>query len=70
MLFNKLIEVLASNFLFSLNQHLDVHRERPMLFHVGFDRFEMDQHLTLIVRRTAGIEIFTADRSFKRRRCP
>ena len=70
MLFDKPVKILATDFFFSLNDHLDVHRQRAMLFYIRFDRFKMDEHLAFVVCRTASVKVLTANRGFKRRRCP
>ena len=70
MCFHKIIEVWASDLLFPLDNHLQIHRERAAILHVCFNCLEMDKNLTFIVGRAASIEIVPADCCLKRRGRP
>ena len=50
-------QVLARYFLFPLDQHADVHREAAVFPKVGFQGLHVDPHLSLVVRRSAGIQV-------------
>ncbi len=67
---HELIEVDAADFLFSLENDLDVHRQAPVLFQVRLDGLQVHEHLTFVVGRPAREYFAVANRRFEWRRFP
>ena len=67
---DEVVEVLAADFLFALEDELHVHRQPAVLLEMRLDRLEVHEHLALVVGRAAGVDLAVADRRLERRRLP
>ena len=67
---DELVEVQASDLFFSFEKHLDVQRKAAGLLHVGLDRLEVHEDLSLVVGGAARVDLVLAHGRFERRRIP
>ena len=66
----KFVEVHRADFFLAFDDELDVHGQRARLLQVRLDGLEVHEHLALVVRRPAGVDLAVADGRFERRRFP
>ena len=59
-------EARERGFLFAFDEEFDIHRETAGLFHEGFDRLDMHEHLALVVGSTTGVDFAVAYGRFLR----
>ena len=67
---NEVVEVDAADFLFALEDELHVHRQPAVLFQVRLDGLQVHEHLTLVVGRSARVDLTVTNRRLERRRLP
>ena len=64
------LEIDAADLFLTLDQELDVHRQRPGRLEPGLCRLQVSEHLALVVRGPASIKVAVADCRLERRREP
>ena len=67
---DEIVEVRAADFFFAFDEELDVAGKAARLFQVGLDRLDVHEHLALVVRGTARVNLAVADRRLEWRRGP
>ena len=67
---DEVVEVDAADFLFALEDDLDVHRQPAVLLQVRFDRLEVHEDLALVVGGAARVDLAVAHGRLERRRLP
>ena len=67
---HEVVQVNAADFLFSLDEELDVERQAAVLLQMRLDRLDVHEHLTLVVGGAARVNLAVTHRRFEGRAGP
>jgi hypothetical protein len=67
---HEVVEMRRADFLFALDEHLDVHRKRSGLTQPGLDGLEVHEDLALVIGAAARVDLAVAHRGLEGRRDP